>query len=61
MRAICQVICDPKEIHYERAGYRGEAGLGFRHRVGRALFDAGSPGHASVGVLGHGGTRLAIG
>jgi hypothetical protein len=35
--------------------------LGFRHRVGRALFDAGSPGHASVGVLGHGGTRLAIG
>jgi hypothetical protein len=28
---------------------RGEAGLGLRHRVGRALFNPNSPGHASVG------------
>jgi hypothetical protein len=27
----------------------GEAGLGLRHRVGRALFNPNSPGYASVG------------
>jgi len=33
----------------ERADCRGEAGLGLRHRVGRALFNPNSPGDASVG------------
>ena len=51
--------CDPKENHHERAGCRGETGLGFRLRVGHTLFDPGSPGHASVGIrsgLKHGAT-----
>src|SRR5262249_62212098 len=45
-----------------RAGRRGEAGLGFRHHVGRAVLDPGPPGHGSVDIVpaqSHGGTLLA--
>src|SRR5215831_1567052 len=40
----------PRRTRHERAGYRGETGLGFRHRVSRGVFDPGPPGHASVGT-----------
>jgi hypothetical protein len=44
-------IATPRRIHHERAGRRGEAGLGVRHHVGRAVLDPGPPGHASVGIV----------
>ena len=43
-------IATPTRIRHERAGCRGETGLGFRHRVGRGVFDPGPLGHASVGI-----------
>src|SRR5262249_15720490 len=43
--------CDPRRIHRERAGRKGETGLAFRRRVGRAVFDPDPPGHASVGIV----------
>jgi len=45
-----RAVCDPEEIRHKRAGCSGETAFGFRHRRGRALFDRGSPGHASVGL-----------
>src|SRR5262249_47044202 len=48
--AVCQVVSDLKEVsHHERAGCRGETGLGFRHRVGCALFNPGSSAHGCMG------------
>ena len=44
-------IATPRRIHHERAGRRGEAGLGFRHHVGRAVLDPGPPGRASVDIV----------
>src|SRR6516162_10128500 len=41
-------IATPRRTRHERAGCRGETGLGFRHRVGRGVFDPGPP--VSVGI-----------
>src|SRR5262249_4715824 len=48
MRAICK-ICDRRRMHHEWAGCRGETGVGFRRRVGRALSSPGSPAHVCLG------------
>src|SRR5215471_19063571 len=50
VRRSMRVVCAPEEIRHERAGCSGETAFGFRHRWGRALFDRGSPGHASMGL-----------
>jgi hypothetical protein len=48
-QAITRCSREPPAIRFlKRAGCRGEARLGFRHRMGRGLFDPGSPGHAFV-------------
>ena len=44
-------ITMPRRIHHERAGPRGETGLGFRHHVGGAVLDPGPSGHASMGIV----------
>ena len=36
--------------HHERAGRRGETGLGFRHRLGHAVFDGSPTDYGSVGT-----------
>src|SRR2546429_5987276 len=44
-------IATPRRIHHERAGRRGEAGVGVRPHLGRAVLDPLPPRHRSVDIV----------